>query len=123
MLTYAPPIDVVHGRDDMDIQKAGFLLKQTSGSIRKWKEYYFRLGRLSLLCYRKDTDVRNGKDPKFKVKSLHFLKVIYDFFSTFVCISISADCPQRSALHPWFSNFKCTQILIVCIANPHFTDT
>ena len=63
-------MNVLRGRDDVDIQKAGFLSKQTSNSLRKWKEYYFRLGRMSLLCYRKDTDVRDGKQPKFKVTKI-----------------------------------------------------
>ena len=59
---------MLRGRDDNGILKSGFLWKQTKGSIKKWKLYFFVLSRPCLLCFKSEDHMKEGKEPKQKVE-------------------------------------------------------
>ena len=59
---------MIHGRDDNGIIKKGFLLKRTNGILRFWRMRYFVLSRACLLCFRKQSDLEDGFEPKFKLE-------------------------------------------------------
>lgn len=67
---------VLKGRDDHGICKSGYLWKQTAGSFKRWKPYFFVVSRLCLLCFRTEDGLLDGSGLKFKV-DLHSISDIH----------------------------------------------
>lgn len=59
---------ILHGRDDFGIQKSGFLWKHSRNTFKPWKQYYFVLTRLCLICYHRGSNGIQGKNPKLKIE-------------------------------------------------------
>ena len=71
-------MSIIHGRDDFCILKEGFVWKQSRNVLRRWKRRYVVLSRLCLLCFRRETDLQEGENPKIKLDLSDIDNIIQD---------------------------------------------
>ena len=55
---------LLHGRDDIGVEKRGCLYKRTTNMLKQWKKYEFEISRLCLICYKTKTTVLHKTEPK-----------------------------------------------------------
>ena len=55
---------LLHGRDDVGVEKRGCLYKRTSNLLKQWKKYDFEMSRLCFICYKTKTTVLQNTEPK-----------------------------------------------------------